>query len=66
MTRVREGRAVMTVVEARVHFSRVLNEVRYGKQRVVIEKHGKPKCAIVPMEDYKLLETMWPSDEKPV
>ncbi len=39
------------VAEAKAHFSDVLGEVRYRGERFVIERHGTPVAAIVPITD---------------
>jgi prevent-host-death family protein len=44
--------------EARDSFAHTLNRVSYGKERVVIRRHGKGIAAVVPMEDYELLERL--------
>ena len=32
--------------EAKTHLSEYLNRVRYGGERIVIERHGKPVAAL--------------------
>ena len=32
--------------EAKTHLSEYLNRVRYGEERMVIERHGKPAAAL--------------------
>ncbi len=46
----------VTTLEARSHFSEILNETAYGKERVVLTRRGKELVALVPIEDLKLLE----------
>ncbi|MBI3457304.1 MAG: type II toxin-antitoxin system Phd/YefM family antitoxin [Candidatus Rokubacteria bacterium] len=36
----------------------VLNRVGYRKERIVVERHGKPAAAVVPIEDLALLEAL--------
>lgn len=36
--------------------ARVANTVAFGKQRVIVERHGKPLMAVVPLEDLAMLE----------
>ena len=48
----------LTAAKARDHFSEVLGRAAYGKERVVIHRHGKPFAAIVPLEDMALLEEL--------
>ncbi len=42
--------------KARSEFSDLLNTVKYGADRVVIERRGKEVAALVPIEDLRLLE----------
>lgn len=48
--------ATMTTVEAREKFADVVSRTAFGKERVVLTRHGKPVGALVPMEDMQLLE----------
>lgn len=43
-------------VEARRNLSEILNRVGYGKERVVVTRHGKGVAAIVPVEELDLLD----------
>ena len=43
---------------ARDGLSDTLNRVSYGKERIVIKRHGKELAALVPMEDLKFLEEL--------
>jgi prevent-host-death family protein len=47
----------INVVEARRNFSDLMLRVAYGKQRIVIERHGKPMMALVSLEDLTRLLT---------
>lgn len=54
-------REVIGVVEAtdlRSELSEVLNRVAFGKERVVVTRHGKELVALVPLEDMQLLEDL--------
>ena len=42
--------------EAKTHLSEYINRVRYGGERVVIERHGKPVAALVGVDDLARLE----------
>ncbi|MEE8624545.1 MAG: type II toxin-antitoxin system Phd/YefM family antitoxin [Acidiferrobacterales bacterium] len=42
----------------RDNFGETLNRVAYGKERVVIDRHGKAVVAMVPIEDLRFLEEM--------
>ncbi len=46
----------LSAAEARDNFSELLGRAAYGKERVVIYRHGKPFAAVVPLEDLALLE----------
>lgn len=41
---------------ARDQLSALISEVAHGKGRVVLESHGRPKAALVSMEDLRRLE----------
>ena len=48
----------MTAQEARDDFSETMNKVAYGRARVMVQRHGKPLVAIVPIEDLEVLEAI--------
>ena len=43
---------------ARDTMSDTLNRVSYGKERIVIKRHGKDLAALVPIEDLRFLEDL--------
>jgi prevent-host-death family protein len=43
---------------ARDAFGETLNRVAYGKERVVIDRHGRAVAAMVPIEDLRFLEEL--------
>jgi prevent-host-death family protein len=45
-----------TVSDARRDFADIFNRVAYGRERVIIERHGKGRVAVVPIEDLAVLE----------
>ena len=45
-----------TVSDARRDFADLCNRVAYGRERVIIERHGKGRVALVPYEDPALIE----------
>jgi prevent-host-death family protein len=47
----------VSVNEAKTRLSEYLNRVRYGGERFVVERHGKPVGALVSLEDLAALET---------
>lgn len=44
--------------KVRGNFAEILNQVAYGKERVVIERRGKELAAVIPIEDLKVLEEL--------
>ena len=50
--------------EAKTHLSEYINRVRYGGERILIERHGKPVAALVNTEDLARLEGEQPAPEK--
>ena len=48
----------MNVVDARRNFSEVMARVAYQRQRVVIERKGRPMMALISLEDLRRLETL--------
>jgi prevent-host-death family protein len=55
--------AQMAASAAREEFAEVLNRVAYGKERIVLHRHGKPLVAIIPVEDLQLLERLIEEEE---
>lgn len=45
-----------TVSDARRDFADLCDRVAYGRERVIIERHGKVRVALVPYEDLALIE----------
>ena len=48
----------MNVVDARRNFSEVMARVAYQRQRVVIERKGRPMMALISLEDLHRLEAL--------
>lgn len=46
----------VTMADLRRDLARVVNSVAFGKERVIVERHGKPLVAVVPLGDLELLE----------
>jgi prevent-host-death family protein len=44
--------------KARDSFGETVNRAAYGKERVVIARHGKDIVAMIPIEDLRLLEEL--------
>jgi prevent-host-death family protein len=55
--------AQMAASAAREEFAEVLNRVAYGKERIVLYRHGKPLVAMIPVEDLQLLERLIEEEE---
>jgi len=50
------GEHHITATEAREDFSDFINWVAYGKERLIIKRRKKELAAVIPMEEYRLLE----------
>lgn len=48
----------MSAVEAREHFSEVLNRTAYGKERTILTRHGRKLAVVMPLEDLETLEAL--------
>jgi prevent-host-death family protein len=48
----------VNATEARKKFLELLNRAEYGKERIRIERHGKPIAAIISCEDLNRLEAL--------
>jgi prevent-host-death family protein len=46
----------ISIGQVKRDLSELLNRVAYGGERIVLTSRGKPKAAIVSMEDYERLE----------
>jgi prevent-host-death family protein len=46
----------ITAQKARTTFADVLAKTDYTKERFVITKHGRPAAALIPIEEYELLQ----------
>lgn len=44
--------------KARDEFADTLNRVAYGRERIVLRRHGKDLAALVPIEDLALIEKL--------
>lgn len=50
--------ANLSTGQARDQFSEVVNRAAFGKERVVLTRHGKALAAVVPIEDVQLLQEL--------
>lgn len=48
--------AVISVSKMKDTLSEVLNRAAYGRERIVIASRGKPKAAVISVDDLELLE----------
>ena len=44
--------------QARERFSEILNEVAFGHERLVLQRHGKDVAAVISVEDLKRFEEL--------
>ena len=50
--------AEINTIAARANFSEMVSRAAYGKERVVMTRHGKPVAAVIPLEDLEALERL--------
>ena len=50
--------AKISTTTAREEFSEIVNRAAFGKERVVLTRHGKGLVAVVPVEDLEALEAL--------
>jgi prevent-host-death family protein len=50
--------ADISTVDARNQFADLVNRVGFGKERVILTRHGKPVAAMIPIEDLEYLESI--------
>ena len=48
----------ISTAEARRNLAELVNRVAYGKERLVLTRHGKQLCALVPIEDLSFLDKL--------
>jgi PHD/YefM family antitoxin component YafN of YafNO toxin-antitoxin module len=46
------------VTEARHALAELVNGVAYQSERILLKRHGKARAAMIPMEDFRLLEAL--------
>ena len=49
---------VISVSEMKDTLSEILNRAAYGRERIIIASRGKPKAAVISVEDLELLEEL--------
>src|SRR4051812_23541340 len=55
----------VSLAEAKAKLSAVVDDVRHGSHRYLIERHGKPAAAIVSVEELEKLEALDQSAARP-
>ncbi|NLF33206.1 MAG: type II toxin-antitoxin system Phd/YefM family antitoxin [Planctomycetes bacterium] len=48
----------VTISQARQGLSDIFDKVAFGRERIVVERRGKQRVAIVPIEDMEALEAL--------
>lgn len=48
----------VSAAEARNEFADLVNQASFGKERIVLTRHGRDLAALVPIEDLELLEQL--------
>ncbi len=46
----------ISIAKARTDLADLINRAAYGKERIVLNRHGKDVCALIPIETLKELE----------
>ena len=49
-----------SIAAARSNLSSLIREVEHGKKRILLTSHGRPKAALVSLEDVEALEDLTP------
>jgi prevent-host-death family protein len=47
-----------SLIETRAKLAETINRVQYGRERIVLRRHGKCVAVVVPIEDLELLERL--------
>jgi len=54
----RPAMAEIDTIAARARFSELVNRAAYGKERMVLTRHGKPVAAVISLDDLAVLERL--------
>ena len=46
----------VSITEAKASLSALVNRVAYSHERIVLESHGRPKAALIGLDDLEVLE----------
>ena len=49
---------VVSAAEAKNKFAEVIGRAAYGRERIIVERNGKPFAAVISIEDLKRLEEL--------
>lgn len=49
---------IVSISQMKDTLSEILNRVAYGRERIVVASRGKPKAAVISVEDLELLEEL--------
>lgn len=49
----------VSIGQVKRDISELVNRVAYGGERIILTSRGKPKAALVSMEDYEKLRAQW-------
>jgi len=49
---------IVSAAEAKRNFSELIGRAAYGRERIIIERKGKPMAAVIGLEDLKRLEAL--------
>jgi len=52
------GADIVTATRVRESFAEYVSQVAFTGRRIVVKRHGRPRAAIVPMEDLQLLRAL--------
>ena len=50
--------SIISISEMKDSLSEILNRVAYGQERIFVASRGKPKAAVISVDDLKLLEEL--------
>ena len=48
----------VSIAKARTDLAEIVNRAAYGKEWIILQRHGKNVCAIVSMESLKMLDAL--------
>lgn len=51
------------IEELRLNMADTINRAAFGRERVILSRHGKPVAAIVPVSDVELLDALEDRDD---